>query len=176
MESSNYPTCYFDVQDMIAKLETGYTPYTPPVNLLRGMRVALDMLLEEGLENVWKRHHRLAEGTRRAILDGWGMKLCAKEPKWHSDTVSAIVVPEGADAVPVISTAFNTYNLALGAGLAKVAGKVFRIGHLGDLNELMLCSAISGAEMSMMSNGIKVELGSGVAAASKYWLDNPAGK
>ena len=176
MESSNYPTCYFDVQDMIAKLETGYTPYTPPVNLLRGMRVALDMLLAEGLENVWKRHYRLAEGTRRAILDGWGMKLCAKEPKWHSDTVSAIVVPEGADAVPVISTAFNTYNLALGAGLAKVAGKVFRIGHLGDLNELMLCSAISGAEMSMMSNGIKVELGSGVAAASKYWLDNPAGK
>ena len=176
MESSNYPTCYFDVQDMIAKLETGYTPYTPPVNLLRGMRVAIDMLLDEGLENVWKRHHRLAEGTRRAILDGWGMKLCAKEPKWHSDTVSAIVVPEGADAVPVISTAFNTYNLALGAGLAKVAGKVFRIGHLGDLNELMLCSAIAGAEMSMMSNGIKVELGSGIAAASKYWLDNPAGK
>ena len=79
---------------MLAKLETGYTPYTPPVNLLRGMRVAIDMLLDEGLENVWKRHHRLAEGTRRAILDGWGMKLCAKEPKWHSDTVSAIVVPE----------------------------------------------------------------------------------
>ena len=140
------------------------------------MRVALDMLLDEGLENVWKRHYRLAEGTRRAILDGWGMKLCAKEPKWQSDTVSAIVVPEGTDAVPVISTAFHTYNLALGAGLAKVAGKVFRIGHLGDLNELMLCSAISGAEMSMMSNGIKVELGSGVAAAAKYWLDNPAGK
>ena len=175
MKSSTYPTCYFDVQDMIAKLETGFTPYTPPVNLLRGMRVALDMLLEEGLENVWKRHHRLAEGTRRAILDGWGMKLCAKEEKWYSDTVSAIVVPEGADAVPVISTAFNTYNLALGAGLAKVAGKVFRIGHLGDLNELMLCSAIAGSEMAMASNGIKVELGSGIAAASKYWLDNPSG-
>ena len=162
MESSDYPTCYFDVKDMIAKIETGYTPYTPPVNLLRGMRVAIDMLL--------------AEGTRRAILDGWGLKLCAKEPKWHSDTVSAIVVPEGADAVPVISTAFKTYNLALGAGLAKVAGKVFRIGHLGDLNELMLASAIAGAEMAMMSNGIKIELGSGIAAASKYWLDNPAGK
>ena len=176
MESSDYPTCYFDVKDMIAKIETGYTPYTPPVNLLRGMRVAIDMLLAEGLENVWKRHHRLAEGTRRAILDGWGLKLCAKEPKWHSDTVSAIVVPEGADAVPVISTAFKTYNLALGAGLAKVAGKVFRIGHLGDLNELMLASAIAGAEMAMMSNGIKIELGSGIAAASKYWLDNPAGK
>ena len=172
MESSNYPTCYFDVKDMIAKLETGYTPYTPPVNLLRGMRVALDMLLDEGLENVWKRHHRLAEGTRRAIIDGWGMKLCAKEPKWQSDTVSAIVVPEGADAVPVISTAFHTYNLALGAGLAKVAGKVFRIGHLGDLNECMLFGAISGAEMAMLDNGIKVEPGSGAAAASKYWSSN----
>ena len=103
------------------------------------------------------------------------MKLCAKSPNWYSDTVSAILVPEGSDAVPVISTAFHTYNLALGAGLSKVAGKVFRIGHLGDLNELMLCSAISGAEMAMMSNGIKVELGSGVAAASKYWLDNPSG-
>tara|TARA_Y100000996_G_scaffold142158_1_gene108833 strand:- start:231 stop:1088 length:858 start_codon:yes stop_codon:yes gene_type:complete len=175
MKNSNYPTCYFDVADMIEKLDGGYLPYTPPVNLLRGMRVALDMLLEEGLENVWKRHHRLAEGTRQAIINGWGMKLCAKSPNWYSDTVSAILVPEGSDAVPVISTAFHTYNLALGAGLSKVAGKVFRIGHLGDLNELMLCSAISGAEMAMMSNGIKVELGSGVAAASKYWLDNPSG-
>ena len=99
----------------------------------------------------------------------------AKEEKWYSDTVSAIVVPDGADAVPVISTAFHKYNLGLGAGLAKVAGKVFRIGHLGDLNELMLCGAISGAEMAMMDNGIKVELGSGVAAASKYWLENPSG-
>ena len=101
--------------------------------------------------------------------------MCERR-KWYSDTVSAIVVPEGADAVPVISTAFHKYNLALGAGLAKVAGKVFRIGHLGDLNELMLCGAISGAEMAMMDNGIKIELGSGVAAASKYWLENPSGE
>mgnify|MGYP001349695882 FL=1 len=176
MKSSNYPTCYFDVADMIAKTESGYLPYTPPVNLLRGFRVALDMIFDEGLENIWKRHHRLAEGTRRAITEGWGLNLCAKEEKWYSDTVSAIVVPEGADAVPVISTAFHKYNLALGAGLAKVAGKVFRIGHLGDLNELMLCGAISGAEMAMMDNGIKIELGSGVAAASKYWLENPSGE
>ena len=176
MESSNYPTCYFDVKDMIAKLETGYTPYTPPVNLLRGMRVALDMLLDEGLENVWKRHHRLAEGTRRAIIDGWGMKLCAKEPKWQSDTVSAIVVPEGADAVPVISTAFHTYNLALGAGLAKVAGKVFRIGHLGDNNEVRMMAAIGGVELAMIDAGIKFTPGSGCAAAAKYYTSNPAKK
>ncbi|MEC7832745.1 MAG: aminotransferase class V-fold PLP-dependent enzyme [Pseudomonadota bacterium] len=175
MKNSTYPTCYFDVADMIEKTSGGFLPYTPPINLLRGFRVALDLIFEEGLENIWKRHHRLAEGTRRAIIDGWGLNLCAKEEKWYSDTVSAIVVPDGADAVPVISTAFHKYNLALGAGLAKVAGKVFRIGHLGDLNELMLCGAISGAEMAMMDNGIKVELGSGVAAASKYWLENPSG-
>ena len=175
MKTSNYPTCYFDVADMIEKTDGGFLPYTPPVNLLRGFRVALDLIFEEGLENIWKRHFRLAEGTRKAIVDGWGLKLCAKEEKWYSDTVSAIVVPEGTDAVPVISTAFHKYNLALGAGLSKVAGKVFRIGHLGDLNELMLCGAISGAEMAMLDNGIKVEPGSGVAAASKYWLANPSG-
>ena len=126
--------------------------------------------------NIWKRHHRLAEGTRQAITNGWGLNLCAKEEKWYSDTVSAIVVPDGADAVPVISTAFHKYNLALGAGLAKVAGKVFRIGHLGDLNECMLFGAISGAEMAMIDNGIKVEPGSGAAAASKYWTENPGDK
>ena len=175
MKKSNYPTCYFDVADMIEKTSGGFLPYTPPINLLRGFRVALDMIFEEGLENIWKRHHRLAEGTRKAIIDGWGLELCAKEEKWYSDTVSAIVVPEGCDAVPVISTAFNKYNLALGAGLAKVAGKVFRIGHLGDLNECMLFGAISGAEMAMIDNGIKVEPGSGAAAASKYWTKNPVG-
>jgi len=78
MKDSNYPTCYFDVSDMIEKLDGGYLPYTPPVNLLRGFRVAIDMILEEGLENVWKRHHRLAEGTRKAVTEGWGLKLCAK--------------------------------------------------------------------------------------------------
>jgi alanine-glyoxylate transaminase/serine-glyoxylate transaminase/serine-pyruvate transaminase len=172
MKDSNYPTCYFDVSDMIEKLDGGYLPYTPPVNLLRGFRVAIDMILDEGLENVWKRHHRLAEGTRKAVTEGWGLNLCAKEEKWYSDTVSAIMVPEGIDGSKVISTAFNKYNLALGAGLSKVAGKVFRIGHLGDLNECMLFGAISGAEMAMIDNGIKVEPGSGAAAASKYWSSN----
>ena len=176
MKESTYPTCYFDVVDMMAKLDGGYLPYTPPVNLLRGFRVAIDLILKEGIENIWKRHHRLAEGTRQAITNGWGLNLCAKEEKWYSDTVSAIVVPDGADAVPVISTAFHKYNLALGAGLAKVAGKVFRIGHLGDLNECMLFGAISGAEMAMIDNGIKVEPGSGAAAASKYWTENPGDK
>src|SRR5579883_539822 len=102
-------------------------------------------------------------------MDGWKLKLCAVEPKWYSDTVSAVMVPEGVDAARVIAQAFERYNLALGAGLARVAGKLFRIGHLGDLNELMLSAALSGAEMAMLDCGIKITPGSGVAAAQSYW-------
>ena len=102
-------------------------------------------------------------------MEGWELQLCAKEPKWYSDTVSAIMVPTGINAAHVIDVAFRRYNLALGAGLSKVAGKVFRIGHLGDLNELMLMGAIAGAEMAMLDVGIKVIPGSGVAAAANYW-------
>jgi alanine-glyoxylate transaminase / serine-glyoxylate transaminase / serine-pyruvate transaminase len=160
--------CYFDFKDMIATNATGYFPYTPPMSLLRGMRVSLDMLLDEGLDNVFARHHFLAEGVRRAVW-GWGLSLCAKEPKWHSDTVSAIMVPEGFDANRVIQRAYGRYGLSLGAGLSVVAGKVFRIGHLGDLNELMALSAIAGAEMSMRDVGLPVEAGSGVAAAEEYY-------
>lgn len=168
-KNAKLPRCFFDFEDMIKTNKVGFFPYTPSVPMLRGLRVAVDMLLDEGLENVFARHHRLAEGVRRAVKEGWGLKLCAKEPKWESDTVSAIEVPDGFDAAQVISIAFNRYNLALGAGLWKVAGKVFRIGHLGDLNELMLAGAISGAEMAMRDIGIKVEPGSGVGAASEYW-------
>jgi len=117
---------------------------------------------------VFARHHRLAGGARAAVR-AWGLKLCAKEPKWHSDTVSAIMVPPGCNGVDIIATAYQRYNLALGAGLSQVAGKLFRIGHLGDLNELMLLGAIAGAEMSMRDVGIEVEPGSGLAAAQEYF-------
>ena len=129
----------------------------------------MNIIEEEGLENIYFRHHYLAEGVRAAVTEGWKLKLCAKAPKWYSDTVSAIVVPDGINAAHVIDVAFRRYNLALGAGLSKVAGKVFRIGHLGDLNELMLMGAIAGAEMAMLDVGIKVAPGSGVGAASNYW-------
>lgn len=162
------PRCYFDFEDMIKTNKDGYFPYTPPMSLIRGLRVSVDMLLEEGLENVFARHHRLAEGVRRAV-DAWGLTLCAKAPKWHSDTVSAICVPEGFNSADVLKIAYLRYGLSLGAGLSKVAGKVFRIGHLGDLNELMLMSALSGAEMAMRDIGIPVEAGSGVAAAEEYY-------
>ena len=126
------------------------------------------MLLEEGLDNVFARHHRLAEGTRRAVK-AWGLELCARKPEWNSDTVTAIMVPAGFNGAEVIDIAYRRYNLALGAGLARMAGKLFRIGHLGDLNELMLLGAIAGAEMAMRDVGIEIELGSGVAAAQEYW-------
>lgn len=169
IEHAKSRRCYFDLADMIKANATGYFPYTPALSLLYGLRSALDLIFQEGLDNVFARHHYLAQGVRVAVTEGWGLELCAKAPKWHSDTVSAIVVPEGFNAAQVIDVAFRRYNLALGAGLSKVAGKVFRIGHLGDLNELMLMGAIAGAEMAMLDVGIDVRPGSGTGAAAQYW-------
>jgi len=169
MEAAKSRRCYFDIADMLKANATGYFPYTPALPMLYGLRETLNIIEEEGLENIFHRHHYLAEGVRAAVIEGWQLKLCAKEPKWYSDTVSAIMVPAGVNAAQVIDVAFRRYNLALGAGLSKVAGKVFRIGHLGDLNELMLMGAIAGAEMAMLDVGIEVIPGSGVAAAANYW-------
>jgi alanine-glyoxylate transaminase/serine-glyoxylate transaminase/serine-pyruvate transaminase len=161
--------CYFDYADMVSANASGYFPYTPSLPMLYGLRESLAMLAEEGLENVFHRHTYLAAGVRAAVFEGWKLTLCASAPKWHSDTVSAIRVPEGINGADVIARAFSRYNLALGAGLSQVAGKLFRIGHLGDLNELMLLGAIAGAEMAMLDVGVKLEPGSGVAAAQTYW-------
>ncbi|MBB4066170.1 aminotransferase class V-fold PLP-dependent enzyme [Gellertiella hungarica] len=166
--TARHMRCYFSFEDMIRTNDTGYFPYTPPTQLLRGLRVALDLIAEEGLDNIHARHHRLAEGVRRAV-SGWGLKLCAKEPKWHSDTVSAIVLPEGIDGAQVVRHGLVRYNTAFGAGLAKVAGKVFRIGHLGSLDEVMVCSALSAAEMTMLDCGVKLKPGSGVGAAVDFF-------
>jgi alanine-glyoxylate transaminase/serine-glyoxylate transaminase/serine-pyruvate transaminase len=168
-KTSTTRRCYFDYNDMVKANSGGYFPYTPSIPLLYGLREAIAVLNEEGLENVFARHRRLAAGVRVAVLDGWRLQLCARRPEIYSDTVSAILVPEGADGAAVIQHAFARYNLSLGAGLARVAGKLFRIGHLGDLNEVMLLGAIAGAEMAMLDCGIRVEPGSGVAAASEYW-------
>src|ERR1700687_1910153 len=167
--------CYFDYADMVQANASGYFPYTPSLPMLYGLRESLAMLAEEGLENVFARPTSLAGGMRAAVFEGWKLKLCASAPKWHSDTVSAIMVPEGVHRADVIARAFKRYNLALGAGLSKVAGKLFRIGHLGDLNELMLLGAIAGAEMAMLDVGVRIEPGSGVAAAQKYWRSNGPG-
>jgi len=166
--------CYFDYADMVQANASGYFPYTPSLPMLYGLRESLAMLNEEGLENVFQRHTYLAAGTRAAVMDGWKLKLCAAAPKWYSDTVSAVMVPEGINGADVIARAFKRYNLALGAGLSKVAGKLFRIGHLGDLNELMLLGAIAGSELAMLDVGVKIEPGSGVAAAQSYWRKHAA--
>ncbi len=162
-EHAKCPRAFFDFGDMIRANATGYFPYTPSIPMLYGLRESLAIIAEEGLENIFARHQRLAEGVRAAVR-AWGLKLCAKAPKWYSNTVSAIMLPEGANGADVIDVAFRRYNLALGAGLARMAGKLFRIGHLGDLNELMLLGAIAGAEMAMRDVGIPVTPGIGLAA------------
>src|SRR5215213_10776720 len=172
-EQAKLPRVFFDFADMRKANATGYFPYTPSLPMLYGLRESVAMLLEEGLEDVFARHHRLAEGTRLAIK-AWGLELCAREPKWYSDTVSAIMVPPGVNGAEVIDIAYRRYNLALGAGLARMAGRLFRIGHLGDMNELMLMGAIAGSEMAMRDVGMKVTLGSGVAAAGEYWRSTAA--
>jgi len=172
-DQAKLPRVFFDFGDMRKANATGYFPYTPSLPMLYGLRESIAMLLEEGLDNVFARHHRLAEGTRQAVK-AWGLELCARAPKWNSDTVSAIMVPAGVNAAEVIDIAYRRYNLALGAGLARMAGRLFRIGHLGDLNELMLLGGIAGAEMAMRDAGIKVTPGSGVAAAQEYWRSTAA--
>lgn len=160
--------CYFDFEDMMKANKGGFFPYTPPLHMLRALRASVDLLLDEGLDNVFARHFRLAEGVRRAVA-AWGLSLCARSPRWHSDTVSAILLPEGFDSAALVRHAYTRYGLSLGMGLNKVAGKVFRIGHLGDLNELMCLTALAGSEMAMRDMGIPVVAGSGVAAAEEYY-------
>jgi alanine-glyoxylate transaminase / serine-glyoxylate transaminase / serine-pyruvate transaminase len=164
---------FFDFRDQMGQNASGYFPHTPALPMLHGLREAVAMLLEEGLDNVFARHHRLAEGVRAAVK-AWGLELCARAPKSYSDTVSAVMVPPHVKGQDVIDIAYRRYNLSLGAGLSQVAGKLFRIGHMGDLNELMLLGALAGAEMAMRDAGIAVAAGSGVAAAEEAWRKAPA--
>jgi len=166
--SAKCPRCYFDFADMVRTNKDGYFPYTPATNLMRGLRASLDMLLGEGLDNVFARHHRLAESARLAVKE-WGLSLCAKEPKWHSDIVTAICVPKGSNSDDVVKIAYHRYRMSLGVGLSKVAGRVFRIGHIGDINEIMILQALAGCEMALRDVGIAVRPGSGVAAAQEYF-------
>ena len=161
------PKTFFDWADQIKTNDLGFFPYTPPMNLLRGLRESLNMIMEEGLENVFARHNRMANAVRAAV-SAWGMEPIAKEAKWYSDTVTAVKVPEGFDGNEVVRHAYKYYNLALSISLAKIAGQAFRIGHLGDMNELMVLTPINGAEMAMKDLGYPIELGSGVAAAQEY--------
>jgi len=168
---SNLPSSYFNFHDMLKMNKQGYFPYTPAATLLRGLRASIDMLTDEGLSNVVARHHRLANGVRAAV-DAWGLRNCAVAPKWHSDTVTAILVPDGHNANDVIQAAYHYYGVSLGGGLGKVAGKVFRIGHLGWLNETMVLQALGGTEMALRDAGISFKAGSGVGAAVEYYTES----
>jgi alanine-glyoxylate transaminase/serine-glyoxylate transaminase/serine-pyruvate transaminase len=173
-DADTYLGCgYFDFHYMAETNKTGYFPYTPAMTLMRGLRTSVDMLLEEGLDNVFARHHRLAEGVRHAVA-AWGLRNCAVDEANFSDTVTAILVDEDCDANDVIKAAYNNYGVSLGGGLSKVAGKVFRIGHLGWLNEAMVLQMLGGAEMAMRDAGIQFAAGSGVGAAITYFTDTHA--
>ncbi len=162
---------YFEFADQARMNADGYFPYTPPTQLFHGLKVSLDRILrQEGLDAVIARHHRLAEGVRRGIA-AWGLDLVAEHRTLHSDTVSAIRVPESVDAREVLRVAYEDYGTSFGSGLARLAGKAFRIGHLGDLNEGMCLTALSVAELSLLRAGARIPLGSGVAAAQEWYLN-----
>jgi len=168
LETATLPRTFFDIRDMAKGYAANAYPYTPAVGLLNGLKHATEMLLDEGLDNVFARHHRMAEGVRQAV-SAWGMALCAQAPDLYSDTVSAIKTPDGFDATTIVTHAADKYGVAFGVGLGDVAGKVFRIGHLGSLTDVMALSGLATVEMCMADLGLNVRLGSGVAAAQEYY-------
>ena len=167
-QTATLPRTFFDVHDMKKGYANSAYPYTPAVGMLNGLNQACTMLLDEGLENVFARHHRIAEGVRAAV-GAWGLELCAASSDLYSDTVSAIRTPEGFNATDIVSHAASKYGVAFGVGLGEVAGKVFRIGHLGSLTDVMTLSGLATAEMCMADLGLDITLGSGVAAAQEYY-------
>jgi alanine-glyoxylate transaminase/serine-glyoxylate transaminase/serine-pyruvate transaminase len=167
-KAATLPRTFFDVQDMQKGYNANAYPYTPPVGLMRGLQEALNTIEGEGLENVLKRHTRIATGVRLAV-DAWGLKLCANAPCFYSDSVTAIRTPDGFNATDIVTVADEKYGMAFGVGLGDVAGKVFRIGHLGMLTDAMMLSGLSVAEMVMVDLGLDIKLGSGVAAAQEFY-------
>jgi alanine-glyoxylate transaminase / serine-glyoxylate transaminase / serine-pyruvate transaminase len=168
-ESARLTRSYWDWRAMLDDNAKGFFPYTPPTNLLYGLREALDMLFEEGLENVFARHDRHAEATRRAVR-AWGLELLCENPEEYSSSLTAILAPDGYDADELRRVILDNFNMSLGTGLGKLKGKVFRIGHLGDFNDLMLVGTLGGVEMGLALTGIPFSKG-GVTAALDYLTD-----
>ena len=170
-KSAKLPRSYWNWEEMIAANKDGWFPYTPATNLLYGLRVALKMLLEEqGLENVFKRHARLAGACRKAI-EAMTLKLFAQNAANYSSTLTAVAMPQGLDSDAFIDHTLKLVNLPLGKGLGKAKGKLFRIGHLGSFNELELLAVLGGVEMALKSFGVTLPLGAGLAAAETYFLE-----
>jgi len=165
-KSARLPRSYWDWGDQLAISATGYFPYTPATNLLYGLHEALDMLLAEGLENVFARHERLAEATRRAVR-AWDLEILCANPAEYSAALTAVMMPEGHSADAFRKIALDRFNLSLGQGLGKLSGKVFRIGHLGYFNDLMLCGTLAGVEMGLELAAVPHRKG-GILAATDY--------
>ncbi len=162
-ETAGLPRSYWSWAAMLGPNEKGFFPYTPATNLLYGLREALAMLQEEGLDKVFARHRRHAEATRAAVC-AWELELLCVEPREYSDSLTAVMVPEGKDADRLREIALERFDMSLGTGLGKLAGRVFRIGHLGDFNDLMLAGTLAGVEMALALSGIPFRKG-GVQAA-----------
>lgn len=173
MKSAQCPRAFFDFQDMMTANAMGGYPYTPVVGLMNGLRMAVTMLLDEGLDRVFARHYRIAEGVRRAVA-AWGLSLVAASPELYSDTVSTVLVPEGFDSNELTNHAYNAYGISFGVGLAQLNGKAFRIGHLGMMSDVVALSGLATLEMAMKDLGYPITLGSGVAAAQAYYRADKA--
>jgi len=165
-KSARLPRSYWDWEAMLKDSQAGFFPYTPSTNLLYGLREAIAMLFEEGLENVFARHSRHAEATRRAVK-AWGLEVVCLNPEEYSSSLTAVMMPEGYDADALRKVILERFDMSLGTGLGKLKGKIFRIGHLGDFNDLMLAGTMCGVEMGLGLAGIPFQKG-GVAAALEY--------
>jgi alanine-glyoxylate transaminase/serine-glyoxylate transaminase/serine-pyruvate transaminase len=162
-KTNKMPRSYWDWNAMLKPNESGFFPYTPATNILYGLREAIAMLMEEGLDNVFRRHDRHAAATRAAV-QAWGLEILCLEPEEYSSSLTAVLMPEGHDADRLREVILNAFDMSLGQGLSKVAKKIFRIGHLGDFNDLMLMGTLSGVEMGLELAGVPHRRG-GVAAA-----------
>jgi alanine-glyoxylate transaminase/serine-glyoxylate transaminase/serine-pyruvate transaminase len=165
-KSARSARSYWDWQPMLRDNPAGFFPYTPATNLLYGLREALHMLFDEGLENVFARHSRHAEATRLAVRT-WGLDVVCLDPAEYSGSLTAVMMPEGHDADALRKVVLDRYEMSLGTGLGKLKGKIFRIGHLGDFNDLMLAGTLSGVEMGLSRAGVPFSRG-GAAAALEY--------
>jgi alanine-glyoxylate transaminase/serine-glyoxylate transaminase/serine-pyruvate transaminase len=161
---------YWDWEPLVAANKTGLFPYTPAVNLFYALNEALDMLLEEGLQNVFARHNRYAEATRRAVR-AWGLELQCQDPQAYAPGVTAICTPDGHNADKLRTVILDRFNMSLGNGLGRLDGKVFRIGHMGDLGVLQLAGTLAGVEMGLQAAGVPHKAG-GVQAAMNYLTGN----
>ncbi|MBX6424492.1 MAG: aminotransferase class V-fold PLP-dependent enzyme [Variibacter sp.] len=173
-KTARLPKSFWSWEDMIAANKNGFFPYTPATNMLYALAEAIDMLHEEGLENVFARHDRHAEATRRAVR-AWGLEIWCREPRDYSSSLTAVLMPEGHDADAFRQVALAHYDISLGTGLSKLSGKVFRIGHLGDTNDLTIVGALAGVEMALSLAGVPHRAG-GVQAAMDYLADRARGE